>query len=165
MAKKDKEQKTNAMRILEKLQIPYEMHVYDCQDFLDGVQVAELLGLPHEEVYKTLVTIGKSRAYYVFVIPIEAELDLKKAARAAGEKSIEMLPLKDLTPVTGYVRGGCTALGMKKQFPVFLQEGAGNQEHIYESGGRRGAQMELGPEDFLRACGGKLADVCTHGDS
>ena len=106
MAKKDKEQKTNAMRILEKLQIPYEMHVYDCQDFLDGVQVAELLGLPHEEVYKTLVTIGKSRAYYVFVIPIEAELDLKKAARAAGEKSIEMLPLKDLTPVTGYVRGG-----------------------------------------------------------
>ena len=160
-----KEFKTNAMRMLDKLKIPYESLTYECDEFVSGVSTADLTGLPHELVYKTLVTTGKTGEHYVFVIPIEGELDLKKAAKAVGEKSVEMLPVKEITKVTGYVRGGCTALGMKKQFPVFLQEGAGNQEHIYVSGGRRGAQMELGPEDFLRACGGKLADVCTHGDS
>ena len=95
----------------------------------------------------------------MYVIPIEAELDLKKAAKAAGEKSVEMLPLKDLTPVTGYVRGGCTALGMKKQFPAFLDESARAQERIMVSGGRRGSQIELKPEDLVKASGGKFADV------
>lgn len=147
------------MRILEKLNVPYEVHTYDCEDFLDGVQVADLLGQPHDKVYKTLVTVGKSKEYYVFVIPIEGELDLKKAAKAAGEKSIEMLPLKDLTQVTGYVRGGCTALGMKKQFPAFLDESACGKDKIMVSGGRRGSQIELKPEDLVKAAGGTFADV------
>lgn len=159
MAKKEKDVKTNAMRILDKLKLPYEIHTYDCEDFLDGVQVADLLGQPHEIVYKTLVTVGKSKEHYVYVIPIEAELDLKKAAKAAGEKSIEMLPLKDLTAVTGYVRGGCTALGMKKQFPVFVDETAQTKGRIMVSGGRRGSQMEVKPDDLVKASAGKYADV------
>ena len=161
MAKKEKDIKTNAMRILEKLKIDYTIYTYDCEEFMDGVQIADMLGQPHEKVYKTLVTVGKSREHYVFVIPIEAELDLKKAAKAAGEKSVEMLPLKDLTPVTGYVRGGCTALGMKKQFPVFVDESAILQEKIFVSGGRRGSQMELNPEDLVRAAEGKFEEVIT----
>ena len=164
MAKKEKDVKTNAMRILDRLKIPYEIYTYECDDFLDGIQIADMLGQPHENVYKTLVTIGKTKEYYVFVIPIEAELDLKKAARSAGEKSIEMLPLKDLTPVTGYVRGGCTALGMKKQFPVFLDASARDMERIFVSGGRRGSQMELRPADLVRAAGGTFADVTGNGE-
>ena len=107
-----KEVKTNAMRILERLKISYEYTTYECDEFTDGVQVADKLGYPHELVYKTLVTIGKSGGYYVFVIPIEAEIDFKKAARTVKEKSLEMLHLKDLTKVTGYIRGGCTAIGI-----------------------------------------------------
>ena len=114
MAKK--ELKTNAMRILEKKKIPFTYITYECEEFVDGVQIADKLGQPHELVYKTLVTVAKSREYYVFVIPIEEELDLKKAARVVGEKSLLMLPLKDLTAVTGYIRGGCTAIGMKSRF-------------------------------------------------
>ena len=113
-----KEVKTNAMRILDKNKIVYESHTYECTEFTDGAQIADTLGLPHEKVYKTLVTVGKSRQNYVFVLPIDDELDMKKAAKAAGEKSLEMLPLKELTPLTGYVRGGCTSIGMKKQFPT-----------------------------------------------
>ena len=160
MPKKEKEKKTNAMRLLDGQHISYAIHTYECEEFLDGIHVADLLGQPHELVYKTLVAVGKSKAYYVFVIPIETELDLKKAARVAQEKSMEMLPLKELTPVTGYVRGGCTALGMKKQFPVFLDESAGNCQQIFVSGGCRGVQIELKPEDLCRACGGQMADVC-----
>ena len=102
---KEKEVKTNAMRILDKNKIVYESHTYECTEFTDGAQIADTLGLPHEKVYKTLVTVGKSRQNYVFVLPIDDELDMKKAAKAAGEKSLEMLPLKELTPLTGYVRG------------------------------------------------------------
>lgn len=147
------------MRILEKKKISYTAHTYDCEEFLDGISVADALGQPHELVYKTLVTVGKSREHYVFVIPIEAELDLKKAARAAGEKAIEMLPLKELTDLTGYVRGGCTCIGMKKQFPVFLDESAEKLEKITVSGGRRGTQIELAPQDLLKASGGRFAPV------
>lgn len=147
------------MRILEKKKISYTAHTYDCEEFLDGISVADVLGQPHELVYKTLVTVGKSREHYVFVIPIEAELDLKKAARAAGEKAIEMLPLKELTDLTGYVRGGCTCIGMKKQFPVFLDESAEKLEKITVSGGRRGTQIELAPQDLLKASGGRFAPV------
>ncbi len=160
MAKqKEKEGKTNAMRILEKKKISYTAHTYDCEEFLDGVSVADALGQPHELVYKTLVTVGKSREHYVFVIPIEAELNLKKAAKAAKEKAIEMLPLKELTDLTGYVRGGCTCIGMKKQFPVFLDASAEKLEKMMVSGGRRGMQIELAPQDLLKASGGCLADV------
>ena len=159
MGKKEKEIKTNAMRMLDKEKIPYKVYTYACEEFLDGIQVADLLGLPHEQVYKTLVTVGKSKAW--FVIPIEAELDLKKAARACGEKAVEMLPLKELTPVTGYVRGGCTALGMKKQFPVFLEERAGELAEIFVSGGLRGVQIQVAPGDLLKASRGTMASVCT----
>ncbi len=159
MAKKEKEVKTNAMRLLEQKKIPYTVHTYDGEEFHDGVSVADMLGQPHEIVYKTLVTVAKSKEHYVFVIPIEAELDLKKAAKAVHEKSIEMLPMKELTDLTGYVRGGCTCIGMKKQFPTVLDESAKRFPKIMVSGGRRGSQMELSPEDLMRAANGSFADV------
>ena len=114
---KTKEVKTNAMRMLERMKIPYEAHTYECEEFVDGIQVADMLHLPHEKVYKTLVTVGNSKNYFVFVLPIEAELDLKKAAREVGEKSLAMVHVKDINSITGYVRGGCTAIGMKKGRP------------------------------------------------
>ena len=110
------------MRFLDRNKIPYEYQTYECDEFIDGISVADKIGLPHEQVYKTLVTVGKSGGHYVFVIPIAAELDLKKAAKAVGEKSVEMLHVKEITKVTGYVRGGCTAIGMKKQFPTVIDE-------------------------------------------
>ena len=154
-----KEVKTNAMRILERPKISYEYTTYECDEFTDGVQVADKLGYPHELVYKTLVTIGKSGGYYVFVIPIEAEIDFKKAARTVKEKSLEMLHLKDLTKVTGYIRGGCTAIGMKKQFPTVIQESAKELEQIHISGGRLGMQLKLSPFDLQKAANAEFADV------
>ena len=154
-----KEVKTNAMRILDRLKISYEYTTYECDEFTDGVQVADKLGYPHELVYKTLVTIGKSGGYYVFVIPIEAEIDFKKAARTVKEKSLEMLHLKDLTKVTGYIRGGCTAIGMKKQFPTVIQESAKKLEKIHISGGRLGMQLKLSPFDLQKAANAEFADV------
>ena len=154
-----KEVKTNAMRISDRLKISYEYTTYECDEFTDGVQVADKLGYPHELVYKTLVTIGKSGGYYVFVIPIEAEIDFKKAARTVKEKSLEMLHLKDLTKVTGYIRGGCTAIGMKKQFPTVIQESAKELEQIHISGGRLGMQLKLSPFDLQKAANAEFADV------
>lgn len=154
-----KELKTNAMRILERMHIPFEYSSYECEEFTDGIHVADLLGLSHELVYKTLVTVGKSNNHYVFVIPIEAEIDFKKAAKAAGEKSVEMLHLKDLTKVTGYVRGGCTSIGMKKQFPTFIQQEAENLETIYVSAGRPGMQLKLSPLDLKAAANAQFADI------
>lgn len=154
-----KELKTNAMRILDGKKIPYQYETYECDEFTDGVTVADKLGYPHRLVYKTLVTVGKSGGYYVFVIPIEAEIDFKKAARAVGEKSLEMLPLKDLTKVTGYVRGGCTSVGMKKHFPTIIQETAENLEFLYVSGGKIGMQLKLAPQDLLKAADARYADV------
>lgn len=110
---KHKEVKTNAMRILDSMGIPYTSYTYECEEFVDGIQIADMLSLPHEKVYKTLVAQGSSQNYFVFVIPIEAELDLKKAAKAVGEKAVAMLHVRDINAVTGYVRGGCTAIGMK----------------------------------------------------
>lgn len=160
MAKKiNKDIKTNAMRILEKYKIPYIVHTYACEEFIDGISIADELGQPHDLVYKTLVAIGKSKEHFVFVIPIEAELDLKAAARAVGEKSIEMLPLKDLTDATGYVRGGCTAIGMKKQFPTVIDIRAEVLTVMIVSGGRRGSQIELAPKDLQKAAGAKFADI------
>ncbi len=154
-----KEAKTNAMRLLEKNKAAYKAYTYECSEFTDGIDLADRLGLPHQLVYKTLVTVGKSREHYVFVIPIEAELDMKKAAKAAGEKSIEMLPLKELTPLTGYVRGGCTCIGMKKQFPTILDSSAEGLEKMVVSGGRLGLQLELAPSDLIRVARAKTADV------
>lgn len=157
MAKK--EVKTNAMRIMDKMKIPYTYETYECDEFTDGIQVADKLGLAHEVVYKTLVTIGKSKAYYVFVIPIEAEIDFKKAAKVVHEKSLEMLPLKDLTKVTGYVRGGCTSVGMKKAFPTVIQSDAQNLEFLYVSAGKLGMQLKLSPLDLCKAANASFEDV------
>lgn len=157
---KNKEVKTNAMRILDKLKIPYEHHTYECDEFISGIQIADKLELPHELVYKTLVTIGNSRNYYVFVIPIEREIDLKKAAREVGEKSLAMIPVKEINAVTGYIRGGCTAIGMKKQYPVRIQKEAQTLSKIIVSGGRIGSQLELSPEDLRRAADAEFSDVC-----
>ena len=157
---KNKEVKTNAMRILDKLKIPYEHHTYECDEFISGIQIADKLELPHELVYKTLVTIGNSRNYYVFVIPIEREIDLKKAAREVGEKSLAMIPVKEINAVTGYIRGGCTAIGMKKQYPVRIQQEAQTLSKIIVSGGRIGSQLELRPEDLRRAADAEFSDVC-----
>ena len=154
-----KEFKTNAMRILERNKIPYEYQTYECDEFTDGIAVADKVGLPHELVYKTLVTTGKSGNHYVFVIPIEAELDLKKAAKSVGEKSVEMLHVKDITAVTGYVRGGCTAIGMKKQFPTVIDESAHSLEYMYVSGGRLGMQIRLKPDDLKRAAKAEFGQI------
>ena len=154
-----KEVKTNAMRILDRMKISYEHDTYECDEFVDGLQVADMLGTDRSLVYKTLVTVGKSGGFYVFVIPIEAEIDFKKAARVVGEKSLEMLHLKDLTKVTGYIRGGCTAVGMKKQYPTVIQESAQSLSHMYVSGGKLGMQLKLAPEDLRRAADASYADV------
>ena len=154
-----KEVKTNAMRILERQKIPYTYETYECDEFTDGIETADKLGYEHQYVYKTLVTTGKSGEHYVFVIPIEEEIDLKKAARAAGEKSLEMVPVRTLTTVTGYVRGGCTAIGMKKQFPTIIQEDASKLTKMYVSGGKLGMQLKLAPEDFKIAAKASYADV------
>ena len=156
---KNKEIKTNAMRILDKMKIPYESHTYQCGEFIDGLQIADMLGFPHEKVYKTLVTVGSSKNYFVFVIPIAKELDLKKAAKVVGEKSLAMIHVKDINGVTGYIRGGCTAVGMKKQYVTRVDSSAKELEKIVVSGGRIGTQLELKPDDLLAACGGEYAEV------
>ena len=160
-----KELKTNAMRILDRAGIPYTYQTYECREFTDGVHVADQLGLPHERVYKTLVTVGRTGAHYVFVIPIAEEIDFKKAAKAVGEKSVEMLHLKDLTKVTGYVRGGCTSIGMKKQFPTVIQADAEELDYIYISGGKLGMQLQLSPQDLKKVTGASFADVTAKEDT
>ncbi len=157
---KQKEIKTNAMRILDSLKISYEHYTYECEEFVDGIQIADMLGLPHEKVYKTLVTQGNSKNYFVFVIPIEAELDMKKAARAVGEKSVSMLHVKDINAVTGYIRGGCTAIGMKKQYVTRVAKEAESLPKMIVSGGRLGSQIELTPTDLLKAAKAEYADIC-----
>lgn len=143
MAKK--EEKTNVMRILEQKKIPYKAHCYVDTQAVNGVEVAKVLGQDPKRVFKTLVTVGKSKQPYVFVIPVEEELDLKKAAKAVGEKAIEMLPQKELLPLTGYIHGGCSPIGMKKVFPTTMHESAKNLESICVSGGKVGYQVELAP--------------------
>ncbi len=156
---KNKEVKTNAMRILEREKISFTCHTYECEEFTDGMQIADMLSLPYEKVYKTLVTIGSSKNYFVFVIPVAGELDLKKAAKSVGEKSVSMIHVKDINQVTGYIRGGCTAIGMKKQYVTRLDESARDKDKIFVSGGRIGSQIELKPEDFLKACKGEYAEL------
>lgn len=157
-----KEIKTNAMRILDKNKIEYELNTYECDEFVDGVSIADMLGQDYAITFKTLVTVGRSRQYYVFAIPIDEELDMKQAAKAVGEKSIEMLHVKDINKVTGYIRGGCTPIGMKKQYPTVLHESAGDYDKIIISGGRLGSQIFLNPADLLKVTGGKYADVIVH---
>lgn len=154
-----KEVKTNALRILDKLKIAYSPHSYECGEFIDGVHIAEQLGQDPEQVFKTLVTVGKSGAHYVFVLPVALELDMKKCAREAGEKSLEMVHVKDINALTGYIRGGVSPIGMKKQFTTFIHASAREQATVLVSGGRLGLQVELAPADLLKACGGTFADI------
>lgn len=156
---KQKEVKTNAMRMLESLGIPFKHYTYECEEFVDGLQIADMLGQPYEKVYKTLVTVGNSKNYFVFVIPIAGELDLKAAARSVGEKNVEMIHVKDINAVTGYIRGGCTAVGMKKQYVTRIDSSAEVLENIIVSGGRIGSQLELAPSDLARAAGAEFADI------
>lgn len=158
---KSKELKTNAMRILESMKIPYTQYTYECDEFIDALQIADRLGLPYEKVYKTLVTKG-TRDYFVFVIPIARELDLKAAARSVGEKSVEMIHVKEINAVTGYIRGGCTAIGMKKQYITRLDVSARSQSAIIVSAGRIGSQIELAPESLLLAARAEYADIIRH---
>ena len=156
-----KEAKTNAMRMLDKKKIPYEAVTYECDEFIDGLHSAEKTGAPVDASFKTLVMQGKSRQYYVFVMPIAMEVDLKKAAKAVGEKSVEMIHVKDITKITGYVRGGCSPLGMKKQFPTVIQADAETLDQIYISGGKLGMQLRLSPRDLQKVTGAAFADVTT----
>ena len=156
---KQKENKTNAMRMLETMKIPFETHTYECDEFIDGIQIADMLGLPHDKVFKTLVTVGASKNYFVFVIPIAEELDMKKAARSVGEKNVAMIHVKDINQVTGYIRGGCTAIGMKKQYVTRVAEEAILQDTIIVSGGRLGMQIELAPDALLQAAQAEYADL------
>ena len=159
MSRQKQEVKTNAMRILDSMGITYTMQSYECKEFESGSHAADELGLPHEKVYKTLVCQGNGKGYFVFVIPIDAELDLKKAAKSVGEKSVEMIHVKEIRNVTGYIRGGCTAIGMKKDYPVCIDESAALHTDMYVSGGKLGCQINLKPGDLIKASNAKLADI------
>ncbi len=126
---------------------------------MDAIQIADMLNLPYEKVYKTLVTQGNSKSYYVFVIPIAEELDMKKAAKSVGEKSVAMIHVKDINAVTGYIRGGCTAIGMKKQYVTRIDKAALQLEKIIVSGGKLGMQLELSPDDLAAASSAEFADI------
>ncbi|MCD7744608.1 MAG: Cys-tRNA(Pro) deacylase [Lachnospiraceae bacterium] len=156
---KQKDSKTNAMRILDRMKIPYEFQTYECEEFIDGQHAADLLGMPHEIVFKTLITVSPEHTYFAFAIPIDAELDLKKAAKAAGSKSLSMIHVKDIQSITGYIRGGCTAIGMKKNYPVFMDESALGFEKIAVSGGKIGVQLLLAPRDYEKACRAVFCDL------
>ena len=157
---KPKEEKTNVMRVLDQKKIPYTPHAYPVGDTApDGAAVARLLGQEPASVFKTLVAKGASGCYYVFDIPVEATLDLKKAARAVGEKSVSMLPSKQLLPLTGYVHGGCSPVGMKKRFPTVFHESCLEHETICVSAGKVGFQVELKPAELIALVGGATADL------
>lgn len=156
---KHKEEKTNVMRTLDQKKIPYTAHTYDPDGPIDGVSVAAALGQDPAHVFKTLVTKGASGGYYVFDIPVAENLDLKKAARAVGEKSVAMLPQKELLPLTGYVHGGCSPVGMKKQFPTVFHETVNDLELVAVSAGKIGHQVQVKPDDLLNLLRAKTADV------
>lgn len=154
-----KQEKTNVMRLLEQKKIPYQMHDYTGSGAIAGEDVARVLGENPDEVFKTLVTVGKSKQNYVFLVPVNKELNLKKAASAVGEKSIEMIKSKELLGLTGYVHGGCSPIGMKKVFPTVVDNSAENMEKILFSGGKIGFQVELKTEDFKKIINFKFADI------
>jgi len=154
-----KELKTNAMRFLDKNKIGYDIRIYECDEFIDGVTVAEALGQPVEETFKTLVAQGKTGAFYCFLVPVALELDLKKAARSVGEKSVELIHVKDINKVTGYVRGGCTPIGMKKQFPTVIHQSAEQLDKFFISGGRIGTQIQLSPAELAKSIRAKFEDI------
>lgn len=156
-----KQDKTNVMRILDAAAVPYRSHQYPHKgnEAVDGITVAESLGQPCEQVFKTLVTKCHSGNYAVFVIPVAEELDLKAAAKAVGEKSADMIPVKDLLKITGYIRGGCSPIGMKKNYKTVLHESALSQNTILFSAGKIGFQIEMKPDDLLKLIGADTANI------
>ena len=151
--------KTNAMRELERAHVPYESRVFECPEALSGVEVADLLGLDQDRVFKTLVTVGKTGEHYVFMVPVAEELDLKKAAEAVGEKSVSMVKSKELLGLTGYVHGGCSPLGVKKLFKTTIDETAQLFDRIAFSGGRIGCQIEASVDGLAQAIPLQMADL------
>ena len=161
---KTKETKTNAMRLLDTAGVAYQVHTYDPEDgAIDGISVAEKCGEDPEQVFKTLVTVGDDRNHYVFVIPVNEKLDLKKAAKQAGVKSVEMIPQKELLGLTGYIHGGCSPIGMKKQFATWIDETAILFETICVSGGKVGMQVEVNPQSLCELIKAGLADIIREG--
>lgn len=154
-----KTEKTNVMRILEKEHITYTSHFYKATGAVSGSEVAAVLNQNPEQVFKTLVTVGKSGQHYVFVIPVCKELNLKKAAEAVGEKNIAMIKTKELLPLTGYIHGGCSPIGMKKQFLTVIDESSSQQPVIFFSGGKIGCQIEMNLQDLQKVITCRLADL------
>ena len=152
-------EKTNVMRLLEQKKVSYKDYTYESEGAISGVEVASLLNQDPEQVFKTLVTVGKSLEHYVFMIPVAEELDLRKAAKASGEKSIEMIKSKELLGLTGYIHGGCSPIGMKKQFRTFIHETAMLFDTIIFSGGRIGYQVEVSLTDLQKMSGAELVDL------
>ncbi len=158
---KSKEEKTNVMRVLDSKKVAYKAHYYSDTEAISGTEVAAVLGQDEESVFKTLVSVGASKQHYVFVVPVYGDLDLKKAAKAVGEKSIKMIKSKDLLGLTGYVHGGCSPIGMKKLFPTVVDASAKGRASICFSAGKIGYQVELAPDDLGRVIDFKYADVST----
>lgn len=157
---KSHEETTNAMRLLHTAGIPFETRTYEVDESdLSGVHAAQMMGVPPEQVFKTLVAKGEKRGYLVFVIPVAEELDLKKCAAAAGDKRVELIPMKDLLPLTGYLRGGCSPVGMKKQFPTYFDETATLFDQILVSAGKRGLQLVVSPQQLCGFLGGNFSDL------
>ena len=156
---KDKKEKTNAMRRLDALKIQYGQHYYDGEEALSGTEVAAVLGQDPGQCFKTLVTVGRTGEHYVFMVPVADELDLKKAAKAAGDKNMEMVAVKELLNLTGYIRGGCSPVGMKKKYPTYLDETCILWPEIAVSAGARGHQMILPPDDLCRLVHGQYCDL------
>lgn len=152
-------EKTNVMRVLDHKKVAYESHSYTPDATMTGEEIAALFGEDPAHVFKTLVTRGKTGQYFVFVVPVAAELELKKAAKAAGEKSIEMIKQKELLPLTGYVHGGCSPIGMKKAFKTFIHETAESLDKMFVSAGKVGFQVELSPQDLAKTVGCGFADL------
>ena len=157
--------KTNAMRILASNKIPFQMHTYSAGDKIDAVSVSDKMGLPYDKVYKTLVTQGKSKNYYVFVLKADGELDLKKAAKSVGEKNVEMIHVKDINKITGYIRGGCSPVGMKKQFKTVIDSRALSLDTFLVSGGKIGFQIEVNPSSLASLIGAEFEDLLLEDDS
>lgn len=155
-----KEQKTNAMRILDQMKIPYGTIYYEINgEFISGNDVARKTGVPEDQDFKTLVAQGKSERYYVFVLPVSHEMDMKKAAASVGEKSVSLIPVKDINRLTGYVRGGCSPLGMKRQCRTVIHESAKDYDTVYVSGGKLGCTIYLNPFDLAKATDAVFADI------
>lgn len=151
--------KTNALRILETNNIEYKLHTYECKQFMDGTEIAKITGMPEEKVFKTIVCVGASKQHYVFVVPVAKELDLKACARAVSEKNIELIKLTDITKITGYIRGGCSPIGMKKPFKTVIDSSCLSHDTMVLSAGKPGYQMEVNPSDLISVSGASTENI------